>query len=361
MKERNHTFDFLCGICIIRMITLHTITFCGHRMDEWWSEVMAWSFFFMCFFFFKAGYFNKTVSGDTKAYIADKTKRLLVPYVVWGTIGFIIYALYLPFEIQRYHHPVEPMEWSHLWQTSSFWGNEPVWFLFSFWAAYVLVHFIKKIHIVKPISVFQTVVILACPLLSYWMWTLKNPLPMSLSNVFMGVFFFNLGRTWHWAIDRMGRGVTMVLSTVLIVAFAVLNVLWHGEYVMSTNLFRGEPLAAFFNTMIILIGLSGLLIKLPLPRVPVVNYIGQHSMVYFVVHYPLLQFYRFTHISFGHSIYGHWDDFIILLVFIFGFCTWLVPYVEKVPWLSGRWSRPRAGQASISTASTSSVQDHTVK
>ena len=61
MKERNHTFDFLCGICIIRMICLHTITFCGHKDDAWWLEVMGWSFFFMCFFFFKAGYFNKTV------------------------------------------------------------------------------------------------------------------------------------------------------------------------------------------------------------------------------------------------------------------------------------------------------------
>ena len=47
MRERNHTFDFLCGICIIRMICLHTITFCGHKGDEWWGEVMSWSFFFM--------------------------------------------------------------------------------------------------------------------------------------------------------------------------------------------------------------------------------------------------------------------------------------------------------------------------
>lgn len=344
MKERNHTFDFLCGICIIRMITLHTITFCGHKGDDWWTEVMAWSFFFMCFFFFKAGYFNKTVSGDTKAYVWDKTKRLLPPYLTWGTIGFIVYAIFLPFEIERYHHPVEPMEWNHLWRTSAFWGNEPVWFLFSFWAAYVLVHFIKKIHIVKPISVFQTVVILACPILSYWMWTLGNPLPMSLSNVFMGVFFFNMGRTWRWLIERMGRRTTLILSSVLIVAFIILNIVWHGEYVMSTNRFEGSSLAAFVNTVIILLGLSGFLLKLPLKRVPVVNYIGQHSMVYFVVHYPILQFYRFIHISFGHSIYGHWDDFVVLLVFVFSICTWLVPYVESVPWLSGRWPKPRAGQ-----------------
>ena len=339
MKERNHTFDFLCGICIIRMITLHTISFCGHKGDDWWKEVMAWSFFFMCFFFFKAGYFNKTVSGNIKAYITEKAKRLLIPYLVRGTIGFIIYAIFLPFEIDRYHQPIEPMEWNHLWETSSFWGNEPVWFLFSFFSAYVLVHLIKKIHIVKPISVFQTVVILACPFISYWMWTLDNPLPMSLSNVPMGVFFFNMGRSWRWLIERMGRRPTLILSSVLILAFIILNILWHGEYVMSANRFEGESLAAFVNTVIILLGLSGFFLKLHLGRVPVVNYIGEHSMVYFMVHYPILQFYRLIHISFGHSIYGHWDDFIVLLVFVFSICTWLVPYVEKVPWLSGRWKK----------------------
>lgn len=337
MKPRNHTFDFLCGICIIRMITLHTITFCGHKGDDWWKTVMAWSFFFMCFFFFKAGYFNKTVSGDSKEYIKDKAKRLLIPYVAWGTIGFMVYSFFLPFEIDRFHHPIEPMEWSHQWNTSSFWGNEPVWFLFSFFSAYVLVHFMKKIHIVKPVSVFQTVILLTFPFISYWLYTQNNPPPMSLSNVFMGAFFFYVGRGWKWCLDRLNRTQALTICCILIIIFCISNAMWHGEYHMSTNKFLGDPLAAFANTFIILIGLSGLLIRLPLPRIPVINYIGQHSMVYFVAHYPILQFYRFTHISFGHSIYGRWDDFIILIVFVFCFCTWLVPHVESVPWLSGRF------------------------
>ena len=339
MKLRNHAFDLRCGLCILRMIMLHVISTCGYRGEFWFTKVMAWSFFFMSFFFFKAGYFNKGISTPTWQYLKDRTRRLLVPYATWGIIGSVVYFSYLwlfPDNFQKYY---KLLKWEHLWEDSHVWGDPPLWFLFSFWAAYVLVHFIKKIHIVKPISVFQTVVILACPFLSYWMWTLDNPLPMSLSNVFMGVFFFNLGRTWRWLMDRMGRTLTLTVSSVLIAAFVVLNIVWHGEYVMSTNRFEGESLAAFFNTVIILLGLSGLLIKLPLGRVPVVNYVGQHSMVYFVAHYPLLQFYRFTHICFGHSIYGHWDDFIVLLVFVFGFCTWLVPYVEKVPWLSGRWKK----------------------
>lgn len=339
MKKRNHTFDFLCGICIIRMISLHTITFCGHHKDEWWQEVMAWSFFFMCFFFFKAGYFNKTVSGDTKAYIKDKAKRLLIPYVAWGLIGFAVYAIFLPFEIKRYGHPIEPMEWNHLWRTSSVWGNEPLWFLFSFFSAYVFVHLIKKIHIVKPISVFQSVIILACPFVSYWLWTQGNPLPFALSNVFMGVFFFNMGRTWRWVLERLNRNVSLILCGTLIATFIVLNFVWHGEYVMATNRFEGDCLAAFVNTVIILLGLSGFLIKLPIGNVPFINYIGQHSMVFFVAHYPILQFYRFCHISFGHSIYGRYNDYIVLMVFVFAICSLLVPHVEKVPWLSGRFKK----------------------
>ena len=62
LKKRNHAFDILCGICIIRMVTLHIMAFCGQDKQDWWLEVMQWSFFFMSFFFFKAGYFNKGTS-----------------------------------------------------------------------------------------------------------------------------------------------------------------------------------------------------------------------------------------------------------------------------------------------------------
>ena len=197
----------------------------------------------------------------------------------------------------------------------------------------------KKIHIVKPISVFQTVILCTFPFLSYWLWKWGNPLILSLNNVFMGAFFFYIGRGWRWILEHVSRQQALIISTLLIIAFVISNVVWHGEYIMSTNRFEGDPWAAFFNTMAILLGLSGFLIALPLPRIPFINYIGEHSMVYFVAHYPILQFYRFTHISFGRSIYGRWDDFIILMVFVLCFCTLLVPYIEKVPWLSGRFRK----------------------
>ena len=78
MKQRNHAFDILCGICIIRMVTLHIMAFCGLDKQDWWLEVMKWSFFFMSFFFFKAGYFNKgTSAGSDFDYLKDRSKYFL--------------------------------------------------------------------------------------------------------------------------------------------------------------------------------------------------------------------------------------------------------------------------------------------
>ncbi len=331
MKERNHAFDFLCGLCILRMVMLHIMQFTGEAQQEWWRLVMEWSFFFMSFFFFKAGYFCKSVAGNSRAYILDRVRRLLVPYLTCGLIGDALYAFFLPFLIHRYHEPVEPLEWSHVWENSSFYGNTPVWFLFSFFIAYLMVHYIEKIRYVHWI-------VLGFPLLSYFMWKWGNPLWMSLNNVFMGVFFFYLGRVWHRLMNQFGARAMRMVSCAMVLAFAAANVLWHGEYTMSNNRFTGDFLPTIINTTMILCGLAGVLLTLPLPRIPVINFIGEHSMVFFVCHYPLLYFSKFLHLSFGRSIYGRPDETIFLIPVILGLCAWFVPYFERVPWLSGRWN-----------------------
>ena len=106
---------------------------------------------------------------------------------------------------------------------------------------------------------------------------------------------------------------------------------------MSQNLFTGNAMMAVVNATLILCGLAGVLLTLQVPRIPLLCFIGEHSMVFFISHYPMLYFYKFTHLSFGRSIYGRVDDVLILLPVIFCLCAWLVPYIERVPWLSGRW------------------------
>ena len=163
---------------------------------------------------------------------------------------------------------------------------------------------------------------------------------MSLSNVPMGLFFFELGRAWSRLLARWKSEQTIYISLALILFFIVSNIVFHdAAYVMSTNKFTGNPIVTVINITAILCGLSGLLIAAQLPRVPVVNFIGQHSMVFFVSHYPMLYYYKYMHLCFGRSIFGRYDEVLVLIPIIFCICAWLVPYIERVPWLSGRWPK----------------------
>lgn len=341
MKERNHAFDILCGICIIRMVSLHIMAFCGQEDQEWWREVMRWSFFFMSFFFFKAGFFNKgTSSGTDMDYLKDRSKRLLVPYVTSGVIGLVVYfSFYFPL-VDRYKKFVEPLEWSHIWMKSGFYGNSPIWFLFSFFVVYMMVRYIDKVKHLCWLTVFF-------PAISYWAYRTGNNVPMSLGNVFIACYFFYLGRLWQWAMCRFEVRRLMAVSWLMVLLFVVLGFVAPGTYNMSQNIFTGNALMAVVRATLILCGLSGVLLTARVPRIPWLCFIGEHSMVFFISHYPMLYFYKFTHLSFGRSIYGRVDDALILLPVVFCICSWLVPYVERVPWLSGRWPGSRRASAEV--------------
>ncbi|MBR6031166.1 MAG: glycosyltransferase [Bacteroidaceae bacterium] len=56
------------------------------------------------------------------------------------------------------------------------------------------------------------------------------------------------------------------------------------------------------------------------------------------MHYPIVLSYAYASILLGHNIHGSIPDLIIILLLAFGLCTLAVPFVESVPWLSGRAS-----------------------
>lgn len=346
MKQRNHAFDLLCGVCIVRMMMLHISDNCGISTQEWWQNVMHWSFYFMSFFFFKAGYFNKTVAGDSKGFIIGKFKSLMVPYFVWGAVGSAIYLFFCAFILPPQNHLVRALNWQHLWETSAWYGNSPTWFLFCFFTAYVSMHLISKapslaipVRPGKSLRIKIHWAVLIFPWISYKLCQLDNPLWMDLDNVFWGIFLFFLGRLWRVVLERYPRSTAMAISVLLLIAFVVMNALDEGEYSMMSNTWTGYFPITLVKIVCSLCGLSGLLIMLRVPAVPVLDYIGRHSMVYFVGHYPIITFYKMVRSASVHTLNHHWDDWIILIFITFTICTLLVPHVEKVPWMSGRYKK----------------------
>lgn len=354
MKQRNHAFDLLCGICIIRMIMLHITNSCGFGKEEWWTIIMQWSYFFMSFFFFKAGYFNKTVSGDSREFCKKKFKQLIVPYLVWGFIGNIVYFFFVWFILDPNNTLCKQVEIKHIWESSQFYGNIPCWFLFSFFISYIVCHFIAKVPPLLRIPIPESLrwnknrsvlnfkihwFILGFPFISYWMWTKENPLWFGLDNVFIGIYLFYLGRLWHFVMERLGRKASLAVGVVMAIGFCILNYMYAGSYTMVDNIWVGDPLITVCAITLALCGLSGILLNLNIPRIPVIGYIGQHSMVFFVAHYPIMMFYKMTRSANVRTLRGHWDDYTILIFMIFVICFLLVPHVERVPWLSGRFGK----------------------
>ena len=329
MKKRSNAFDLLCGLCIMRMVMLHAV--CTTQMEDalWWREVMAWTFFFMSFFFFKAGYFNKGITGKTVPYLRDRFRRLLVPYLSWGALGMVLFCFKFCFLPDGFAKAMEEIGTRWRWDGLSF-GNVPLWFLLSFFTTYVSIHFIEKVR-------FLHWTVLLFPAIGYCLFLHDNPIWFYLNNVFCGTFFFYMGKAWHHVLDRLTKQRVLAVSIVLCIGFVFANIYLHAEYNMRPNVWIGS----FWQSMLIiwlsLCGFSGVLLSLPTPRVSVINFIGEHSMVFFVMHYPVIMSYKYICIMLGRDIQQSYLDVAIMMVFGIGLCALAVPYVEKVPWLSGRW------------------------
>ena len=330
---RNHAFDLLCGLCILRMVTLHVVCQTALRQAEWWKLIMEWSFFLMSFFFFKAGYFNKGVQGNSRAYCWDKFRRLMIPYFSWAAISAGVCLFFMLTFPGRFPGTEQSFHTFRVWVGGFTWGNSPLWFLPCFFASYIIVHFIEKVRHLH-------LIIILFPLISYWLYKQRNPLYWMMNNVFCGAFFFYLGKLWHKALDRTGNKKGLILSIILVIAFVCMNIFLHGEYEMKTNTFTGPFWRVMLNTMLALTGLSGMLLTTNVRRIPGICYIGEHSMVYYIGHYPLIMLYVFIAILLGYNIKKSVPDMMIMTVLVFVICTILVPFVESVFWLSGKSPKP---------------------
>jgi glycosyltransferase involved in cell wall biosynthesis len=145
-----------------------------------------------------------------------------------------------------------------------------------------------------------------------------------------------MGKAWRFVHDRFDRHIVLVVSILFCIGFVLANIYLHGEYKMRPNVWVGPIWQALLIIFLSLCGFSGVLLSLPTPRIPFINYVGEHSMVYFVMHYPIVLSYVYVSILLGHNMHGSIPDLIIMLLLSFTLCTLAVPFVERVPWLSGR-------------------------
>ena len=192
----------------------------------------------------------------------------MIPYFVWGLIGCIVYFTFAWFILDSKNTMVKSVTVSHIWSTSGFYGNGPCWFLFSFFVAYIAMHLFSKCPSVAiPVTHNRSFrikihwIVFLFPFVSYLLYEQGNPLWLNLNNVFWGIFLFFLGRVWRVAIERLRPRKMIVLSSLMIVTFVILNIFDSSEYTMSSNEWEGNFPILFAKLILSSCGLSGLFLS----------------------------------------------------------------------------------------------------
>lgn len=318
---RHHYFDLITGFFMIQIIVMHILQLAGKYDDNViFSPIMHLFFFFMPWFYFKSGYFFKPVEKINKNYISGKFKKLLIPFISFSIIGLLIT---FPMEVYEAQRPIWRIllsfPFSILRDGSGGAGNLPIWFLLSLFFTIISFALLDKLNLKWLIVTF--------PFLGFILFYYKIELPLGFTNFFLAVFFYGVGNVFR----KVENSRYYILTSIFSIAIYITSQF----YCFSSLDFRTHELLTGYYFIYIISSIAGLIIIYRIGKVvnfiKPINYIGQNSMAYFVIHWPILILVKTLFKIFSiHSMEYAYAIILTLAVFIATpfFIKWL-PYKYK--------------------------------
>lgn len=314
MDKRNNSLDMIAGILIVYMIVYHILQWCNltYVLDNVVFHVFS---FFMFWFFFKSGmFYREKLSKDILIWGG---KRLIVPFVIFSIVGHLLLCIKLLQEgdYNWMHYVLSPIK--SILLNGSLGGNLPLWFLLSLLAVQLIFNYLsKKVNI--------WLVIFAGYAIACILNIVEYPFPLYLANISLGIAIYGLGY-------KMKN--VQYKNNVFFFAFVVYVVILSLCY--SSIDFRANQVAKGLYWIACLYAISGCIIinylfSLVKVRLKMLEYIGRHSMNYYVMHWPIL---LLCSIILGKSTSG-WNLFVIMGVS----CMCIMPIIELLVYsFHGGW------------------------
>lgn len=274
--ERKDYLDWLCGLMILQMIAGHLVD--NSQTNHVFDGLLHILSFFMPWFFFKSGMcFHPTNNLHTT--IQKSFKRLIIPFIVWGLIGEAVYiALSLIFHPEYDWKFYARIVKASIIDGKPAGGNGPLWYLFSLFIIRVGYSYING----KCSDILLLVLSLAIPATMYytgWNWLYV------ISHTLVGFFYFIAG--YKLAKYQFNKTI-LVIALVLFISLAVFS----PSYMSMTanDMIYGNYISDFIYSLSAIIITNNLIRITPLELLNILNLksIGRDSMVYLVVHRPVL-------------------------------------------------------------------------
>lgn len=234
---------------------------------------------------------------------------MLYPFVNFSTLGYIIHAIsiFLSGDRNWIHYILTPIK--ELVLGGSIGGNDVLWFLTSLF----LVQFLFNLLMQKEAKAYCIAIGgIAVAFLCHLFHLDK---PAYLANVAIGIALYALGYMWkekQFIMKSMNIAIIIYIGVILI----------HPSHIdLRTNALYDNGI----YLLAIAFSISGCLVInnlfKHLPRIPIIHYIGAHSMVFYVTHMLILELLPLK--QWGVS--GRWAFAIMCLS-----CIILPPIIRRI-------------------------------
>lgn len=228
----------------------------------------------MPWFFFKSGMFYVPRAHPNYNKVA---KKMFWPYIVFSFVGWLFYFIY---NVIDNNASVELLLFSQFKEFVLYGGiewNMPLWFLLGLGSVKIIYPILRKI--------FGDVTIAFSGAIIGFTLHLFITIPYYFAFTIVGLLFYSLG---HYFKDREFCNVIFIGATLI---YLLSFILLKGSLDVRTNQAEGN-----YYFVLLITALSGIvfynnLFRRVLDRhIPILTFIGKHSMIFYVSHYPLMLF-----------------------------------------------------------------------
>lgn len=271
VSERQTYLDAVAGFLIIYMILGHIFQK-AEMTDTAFYKNMDVLYFFLPWFFFKSGMFYK--ESTIKDFITKSGKKLLSEYVIWSLVGTVVLA-FVEFAMGTF----EPVSFASrfirgFYNYEAVPGNLALWFLIALFCSRFLFILLKRLFSTDIIMLLS----LSIVVLNY---ILDIHAPLWVVNIPAGLLFYSLGAR----IGNLHENKYVSLS--LMILFVVLWLLCPSFVgFRSMTLLYGNFFIFIIGSICGIFGINYIFQRLP--KLSVLEYVGKNSMLYYVIHWPVL-------------------------------------------------------------------------
>lgn len=229
-------------------------------------------YFYMAYFFFKAGIFyhpDKTI----KEICINSAKRLLVPFLIFSIIGYTCFgARMVGFSVQDFRYWWWPIR--QIFAIGRVEGNGPLWFLLSLF-------FVRVIFQMTQNKRWAQIVLIICCVVISFIGNYFSIRPRTISNVALGIVFYGAGALLRDIQYCKWVGLTGI--GLWFIAYAFMSVFGCQliDFSFNTTVLGYHPIW-LFNSILACISVNYIFRNIPNARM--FSWLGKNSMPFLCVH-----------------------------------------------------------------------------